>query len=88
MKQRAIDVNAVALRGDNVVLGNELQVLRFAPAFQQILERLTQDALATSARYLPQPVEIGAVFVDKLTAHLIPLLGGPALSYIIDQGTT
>lgn len=75
VEQRPVGINPVALWRDNRVFGDELQVLAFAPAFQQILERFAHDTFAPTARYLAQAVKVGAIFVDQLAAQEIPLCG-------------
>ena len=72
VEQRAVDIDARHLPGQDVVFGDELQVVRAAPAFQQVLERLAQHAFAPAARNRAQPVQFGPVFVDQLTAHTAP----------------
>ena len=69
VQQRAVQINAVTLVGDAIIFGNELQIVRFTPALEQILERLTQHAFALAAGDRFHPVQLGAVCVDQLTAQ-------------------
>ncbi|WP_337180241.1 hypothetical protein [Sphingopyxis granuli] len=48
VQQCAVDVDARHLPGQYVMLGDELQVVRTAPALEQILERLAQHAFAAA----------------------------------------
>lgn len=54
--KRTIGVDAVTLGCDDGVFCDKLQIERFAPAFEQILERFTHDTFASAARYLAQAV--------------------------------
>ena len=62
VQQRAVDVDARHLLRQDVVLGDELQIVGTAPAFEQILEGFAKHAFATTSRYGAQPIEFGAIF--------------------------
>ncbi|MGV1682197.1 hypothetical protein [Sphingopyxis sp. NJF-3] len=50
VQQRAVDIDARHLLGQHIMLGDELQIVRAAPALQQILERLAKHTLALGPR--------------------------------------
>ena len=64
VEQRAIGIDAITARGDDFVLRGKSQVVRPPPAFEQVFERFAEHPFAAAARYLPEPVELGAIFVD------------------------
>jgi hypothetical protein len=59
----------------SVVFGNELEVVRLAPALEQILERLAQHTFALTAGHRTQPVQLAAIFVDQMLAQTHPHFG-------------
>ena len=46
MHERAVDIASLLRGGSDFMLGYERKIMRPRPAFQQILERLTDDRLA------------------------------------------
>ena len=74
VKQRSVGVDAVARLGDDLVLGDEHELVRLAPAAQQILERLAQHAFAAASGNCAQPVKFSPIFIDQLSAHAHPHL--------------
>jgi hypothetical protein len=75
MQQGPVKVDAVFLRGDDIVFGDEVEVERTAPPFEQILEGFAQHAFAATARYSFEAIEVGPVFVDQLAAQETVLTG-------------
>lgn len=69
VEQRAVEVDAVLLRRGDGMFGHELEVVRASPALEQVLKRLAKHAFTAAARDSAQAIEIGAIFVDQLSAH-------------------
>lgn len=69
VQQRAIDVAPLFGWRFDLVLRHESEVLRAAPALEQVLERLADDAFALAAADLAQARKIAQVVLDQDTTR-------------------